>query len=178
MTGPEELKPQDSHAEERAAIGPEAGPELVDALREHILLEQQFQAGARALASIGSFSLIHTGLLYSGATIPFVGVLGTTRLLDGMALGLAKVLESNLFLLAGAALVLLAAGFFYWLAARAGEGRAWAFRIGMAVYALDGVVALVVGDHLEVACHLVFLAVIRRGLLALCELEERAVGGA
>jgi hypothetical protein len=57
-------------------------------------------------------------------------------------------------------------GFFAVLGHRAIDGARWAFVVGMVLYALDGVIFLLVQDWLGVGFHAFALTMILRGYLA------------
>jgi hypothetical protein len=103
----------------------------------------------------------------SGANFHFIFGLGTTEIVDAIGrqagtTGSALGLVVNLFI-AGVFLL-------FWNFARRGEK--WAFLVGMALYAVDGLILVPFKDFLGVAFHAYALFRIYNGMQGLPVLEE------
>ena len=114
--------------------------------------------GAAGLYAVAVLALIGAVLALTGREPGVVIGLGLTRLTDALAAGTGNALP-----LAGLAHGALVTGFAF-LGALAQRGRLWAFALGAAVYALDGLLVLAAHDWIAVAIHTVVLVVMVRGL--------------
>ena len=141
-------------------------------------LEERCKSGARWFYWIAALSLITSLIALSGNQWGFIVSLGVTQLVDALANnagGGAKIVALVFDLMAVGAFALI--GYF------ASQKHAWVFVAGMAAYALDGLLFLLVQDWLAIAFHAFALYGIFGGyqackrLLAL-ESESTALAGA
>jgi len=137
------------------------------------LLEQKLRAQAAVKAAAGWFlwvaalSMVNSFLSMSGSGFRFIFGLGTAQIIDTLAHqagtgGMALDLIINGFV---AGVLLL-----FWNFARKGEK--WAFLVGMAVYAGDGLILLTFKDFLGVAFHAYALYRMYRGLAVIPALQR------
>lgn len=70
------------------------------------------------------------------------------------------------------AINLAAAGFFVLMGLVARRGHIWAFIVGMVLYAVDGLIFLLVGDWWSIAFHLFALWGLFRGIQATRQLRD------
>jgi hypothetical protein len=121
-------------------------------------LERQRRSGALWFYWVAGLSLVNSLAALGGQQWRFILGLGVTQFADALAVhaghGLAIVALVN------AAVI----GAFVLLGRVALQGRVWAFGVGAAVYALDGLIFLAVRDWIGVAFHVFVLVMTVRGL--------------
>jgi len=123
-------------------------PSIANALEQKLRAERVVKAGANWFITVAVLSMINSVLSMSGAGIRFIFGLGIAEFVDALAHQAGQ---------SGFALDLIINGFvagvfvIFWNFAR--RGQQWAFLVGMALYALDGVVMLYFKDILAVAFH-------------------------
>src|SRR5436190_14418114 len=121
---------------------------LANLVEQKLRAERVVKVGAGWFVTIAVLSMINSVLAMSGAGIRFIFGLGIAELVDILAHQAGQ---------SGFALDLIINGFvagvfvIFWNFAR--KGQQWAFLVGMALYALDGVVMLYFKDFLAVAFH-------------------------
>lgn len=129
--------------------------------------ERVVKGGASWFLMVGALSLINSVLSMSGSGIRFIFGLGIAEFVDAFAKQAGQVgLVPNLIINAGFAGLLL----LFWNFAKRGEQ--WAFVVGMAFYALDGLAMLAFHDILAVAFHGYALWRIYRGLSGIQVLKQ------
>ena len=118
----------------------------------------QLKSGASWFYWIAGLSLINSISATAGSTWRFIVGLGITQIFDeiGNHLGSGGRWVAL-------ALDLLAAGVFVLFGVFAHKAHQWPFIVGMILFALDGVIFLVVSDWLGVAFHLFVLYCLFRG---------------
>ena len=127
-------------------------------------LESQRRNGAQWFYWVAALSLINCVVALTGQQWRFILGLGVTQVVQELAqqYGSADVV---------AGLVSLAViGLFAFFGYQAVKGRGWAFITGMVLYALDGVIFLLVQDWAGVGFHAFALVMIGRGYAASREL--------
>lgn len=97
---------------------------------------------------VAGLSLVNTVLALTGVGIRFIFGLGVTQIFDAFGAGFAGAGT-----LVALVLDLLAAGVLVLFGVFANKGQTWAFIVGMALLALDGLLLLLVRDWLGVAFH-------------------------
>ncbi len=121
-------------------------------------LERQRRSGALWFYWVAALSLVNSVVALTGREWHFIIGLGITQLADALAAhtghGVAIVA------LVDAALI----GGFVLLGRFAQRGRLWAFGVGAAFYALDGLIFLAARDWVGVAFHVFVLVMTVRGL--------------
>lgn len=117
-------------------------------------------SSARWFWWIAGLSLVNSVLFYSGSNTSFVIGLGLSSMINGFFAQQAVI---------GLFLSLLCAGVYFFIGARAQREEAWAFYLGLTVYALDALIYLLAGDVMSVAFHGLAIYFILRGLMRLRE---------
>jgi hypothetical protein len=122
------------------------------------LWTQRLHSGARWFYWVAGLSLVNSLASLAGQKWRFVLGLGITQLADALAahsghgIGVVAVLDA----------VIVAS--FVLLGRFAQQGRVWAFGVGAAIYALDGLIFLGLRDWVGVAFHVFVLVMTVRGL--------------
>ncbi|MBN2383682.1 hypothetical protein JXQ70_12480 [bacterium] len=133
---------------------------------EHRLhLEAQQASGANWFFWISGLSIINSIILLSGGQWSFIIGLGMTQIVDFIALEVAKELGFIASIIAFG-LDLVVAGIFIFFGVFSRKKHLWAFVIGMILYAIDGLLFLVVKDFLSIAFHVFALFCLFGGLKA------------
>ncbi len=137
------------------------------AIEQKLRLESSVRRAAGWFMAIAAFSVVNSLLMMSGAKINFIVGLGITQIADGIGKAggtvggiaglIASVCASAVFLV-------------FWKFAR--EKHAWAFWVGMILYALDGLIFLGFGLWLDLAFHAFALFNIYKGVSALGEMNH------
>ncbi len=129
----------------------------------------QRKSGASWFYWVAALSLVNSVAAFAGSTWRFIIGLGITQVIDefGNNLGTAGK---------GVALILdlLAAGVLVLFGVFGNKGHSWAFIVGMILFALDGVIFLLVQDWLGVGFHAFVLFCLFRGFMACRELKAAA----
>jgi hypothetical protein len=128
----------------------------------------QCRSGATWFYWIAGLSLINSIVAFSGSNWRFMLGLGITQVLDGVGTGMGssgKVVVLVLDLLVAATFILF--GVF------AHKRHTWAFVVGMILFALDGLIFLLVQDWLGVAFHVFVLYCLFRGFSGCRALKGR-----
>jgi hypothetical protein len=127
----------------------------------------QMRSGGSWFYWVAGLSLVNTFAALSGSDWRFAVGLGITQIFDAFgnqAGGGGKLIAF--------VLDLLAAGVFVGFGVFANKGHVWAFIVGMALFALDGLIFLLVKDWIGVAFHVFVLYCLFRGLAACRELTR------
>jgi len=141
-------------------------------------LEQAMRSGAGWFYWIAALSVVNSAIQLAGSDRSFIVGLGITQVFDAVATGITQGTEGNAgTVLRGIALVLdvLVAGFFALIGWQAGKGRAWAFVIGMLLYAADALIFLLVQDWMSIGFHAFALFGIWGGFASLRKLRDEEV---
>jgi len=120
--------------------------------------EQRLRSGARWFYWVAGLSLVNSLASLAGQKWRFVLGLGITQLADALAAHSGRGIEVVAVLDA----VIVAS--FVLLGRFALQGRVWAFGVGAAIYALDGLIFLGLRDWVGVAFHVFVLVMTVRGL--------------
>lgn len=130
-------------------------------------LESQVKSGAGWFFWIAGLSVINAVILLAGGSWNFLVGLGITQLVS--ALGTGTVLAGKVIILL---VNIIIAGFFVLFGVFGRKNAAWAFIVGIAVYALDGLLFLLVKDFISIGFHVFALFFIVRGLSSLLQLKK------
>ena len=135
-----------------------------------------FQSGANWFYWIAGLSLINSlmVLLFEGEWSFVIG-LGITQIFDAVAMAVAEETfgeAAMTIILIAFALDVLVALFFALLGWLANTRHTWAFVVGMVLYALDGLLFLVVQDWVSIGFHGVALFYLFGGYTVLKELRK------
>jgi len=136
-------------------------------VEQKLRAEQLVKNGAGWFLAVAGLSLINSVLAISGTRFSFIFGLGITQIVDAIgrqsgATGSTLGLIVNVFI----------AGIFvfFWNFARKGEK--WAFLVGMALYAIDGLILLPFKDYLSAAFHAYALFRIYGGMQGIPALQQ------
>ncbi len=159
------------------ASAPDPQAQAIAAL---LKLQAQSKAGATWFYWIAGLSVINSIVIMVGSQWAFIVGLGITQMIDGIAQAVAQQAGAqSAMLIKGAAFVadLLVAGVFVIFGVFAVRRQRWSYIVGMVIYALDGLLFLVVKDFLSLGFHIFALVCIYSGLQAATKLSavERAV---
>ena len=134
-------------------------------IEERLKVETQFKSGASWFFWIAGLSLINSVILIAGGQWSFIVGLGITQIIDSIGLKLA---EQNGFIGNIIALIfdIMAAGIFILFGVFSRKGYSGAFIVGMVLYALDGLLFLLVRDFLSVGFHVFALFFMYSGFKA------------
>lgn len=133
-------------------------------------------SGAAWFFWIAALSFINALVVVFQGQWSFLVGLGITQLISGFASGLSTDLGVGVTIVAFALnliVLLICVGF--GLFAR--KGHTWAFIVGMILYALDGLIFLLVSDWLSVGFHAFVLYSLYRGLDASRRLDQLKAEG-
>jgi len=127
----------------------------------------QMKSGASWFYWVAVLSMVNSVSAFAGSSWRFILGLGVTHVIDQLSRDLGAAGK-------GVALVLdlLAAGVLVLFGIFANKGHSWAFLVGMILFALDGVLFLLVQDWLGVGFHAFILFCLFRGFTACRELKE------
>ena len=128
-------------------------------------LERQRRNGGHWFYWIAGLSLVNAAVGFVGGEWRFILGLGVTQVVQALAKSGSAATTSGLIALAVIAI-------FAVLGQRAVLGHGWAFLVGIALYALDGGIFLVIRDWAGVGFHAFALLMITRGYVASRKLSE------
>ena len=137
------------------------------AIEQKARVLQALKGSASWFLMIAGLSVVNSILAMSGASIRFIFGLGLSQIVDALAhqVGSAGyVLDLIINGIIAGVLVL------FWNFAR--KGQKWAWYLGMALYAVDGVLLLLFKDYLAIAFHAYALYRMSSGLKLLPILER------
>lgn len=136
-------------------------------VEQKLRAEQLVKNGAGWFLAVAGLSIVNSMLTMSGTHFSFIFGLGITQIVDAIgrqsgATGSTLGLIVNVFI----------AGVFvlFWNFARKGEK--WAFLVGMALYAIDGLILLPFKDYLSAAFHAYALFRIYGGMQGIPALQQ------
>jgi hypothetical protein len=167
-----ELSPDEGRREGRSGRLAEKRREA--ALTKRIELRNRLRSGAHWFYWIAALSVVNSIVVLSHGEWSFFIGLGVTQVVDAIALSIVeeapdlKTIATASAILINLVAVTLCAVF----GVLASRRKAWAFWVGMVLYALDGLLFLAVGDFLSLGFHVFALICIFNGVRALGELER------
>lgn len=142
-------------------------------LAARIELENRVRSGANWFYWIAALSVINSIIIMAQGGVTFIVGLGITQIIDGLALALADqepVLKPVFtFIAIGLNLCVVSVCALFGLLAN--KRFAWAFWLGMLIYALDGLIFLLLGAYFPFGFHIYALLSIYGGVKALRELN-------
>jgi hypothetical protein len=144
-----------------AAPRPRPTPAARPASLDQMKLSGTARSGASWFYWIAGLSLVNSMSALMGSHFGFIVGLGITQKFDAIASGLGGSGKIVAFLLD-----LAAAGVFVLFGVFANKLHTWAFLVGMILYALDGLIFLLVGDWLSAGFHVFALFCIFGGFSA------------
>ena len=157
-----------TEAENGMAVPPEQAAAMEMARQTAV-----FKGGANWFYWIAGLSVVNSVISLLQGGVGFIFGLGVTQVVD--AIGAAIVEEQG----DGAGLIriivlgasVFVAGFFVLFGWLANQGMGWAFLLGMVLYALDGLLFLLVQDWLSLGFHVFALYAMFKGYTALRQLK-------
>lgn len=152
-----------------AADAPAPDEAAVAEAQRRIAADNSLKSGANWFFWVAALSLVNTAAVLLGWEWSFVIGLGTTQIVDGLALGVAQEIAQGGWVVqtVGVVLDILIAGVFAAAGLLARRRHRWAFIAGMALYALDMVPLLLLQDWAAAGFHLLGLWGMFTGLRAL-----------
>jgi len=126
------------------------------------VLEKQLKGGGSWFYWIAGLSLVNSVIALSGSGTRFILGLGITQIFDELAQGM----RSGAGLAVAVVLDLLASAVFVFFGVFANKRHTWSFIVGMALYALDGLIYLIAQEWLGVGFHAFVLFCLFRGFKA------------
>jgi len=154
-----------------AGMAPAASSERAQQVNERIAVSKMVaaarsRAGAKWFYWIAGLSVINSVMVVSGGSLHFVVGLGITSVVDAAAKRVGS---------AGTVLDVVINGFvagvFVLFGMFAAKSQKWAFVLGMALYAADGLLLLSVRDFLSAGFHAYVLYAIYRGFTAAQQIQ-------
>ena len=121
-------------------------------VEEKLKTENRLKSGAGWFFAIAGLSVINSIIMFTGGDWGFIVGLGITRLADAVGVGLAEQIGDAAKIIAFV-FALIIAGVFVLFGVYARKRQAWAFVTGMVLYALDGLIFLIVQDWLSMGFH-------------------------
>jgi hypothetical protein len=139
---------------------------------EQLKLESQFKNGANWFYWIAGLSVINSLILIFGGEISFIVGLGITQLVDAIAWEFRNSAGMNLDFVFFTASLLIS-GIFVLFGFLSRKKIMGIYIAGMVLYALDGLIFLLIGDWLSLGFHVFVLFSLFGGLKALRVLREQ-----
>jgi hypothetical protein len=136
-------------------------------IEDKVRWQHALKAAAAWFLWVAGLSMVNSVFYLSGVRFQFIFGLGIAQLVDGLARragGASFVLD----IIINGFLVGVFVVFFNF----ARQGRKWAFRAGMILYALDGLLMLLFKAYLGLAFHAFALFWMNGGLVAISKLRE------
>lgn len=150
-------------------LTPESEPEKMT--RYDYDTSARMKGGAHWFFWIAALSLINSLIMLFGGNWSFFAGLAVTQIVDAIVLQVSGGGDVSFILIVAFIIDLLIAGIFVLCGYFAGKLHIWAFVIGMILYALDGVIMLLLGAYLPAAFHAFALFMMFKGLSAARELK-------
>lgn len=168
------MRPLEPTEGQHIEVEVQPGEQVVVVNPEKLALHTQILRGAGWFKTVGFFAVVNSLLIVANAKIQFIFALGITSVATAIAhtmdLGAGDEAIAMLFACLGAAGA-------YFFASFAQKRFTWAFVAGMVLYALDGLIFVLVQDWLEVFCHGYALLQMWGGLKASMEYNRRFPNG-
>jgi hypothetical protein len=127
---------------------------------QKLALARRIQSGANWFFWIAGLSLVNSVIALAGGGTRFVLGLGITQIVDAIAR------QANMGTGVPVVVDIIAAGIFVPFGLQARKRQNWAFLVGMILYALDGLLFMLVKDILGIGFHLFALFFIYKGMKA------------
>jgi hypothetical protein len=148
--------------------GPLSGPTgPITAPLDAAKLESLRNRGAGWFSAIAAFSVINMLVLAFGGGVNFLIGLGVTQVIDVLCKLQAQRMPMPAAItlqVVGGAITVCIAGMFLLLGVSARRGHLWAFIVGMALYAIDGLIFLCFEDWWSLGFHAFALFMLSGGL--------------
>ena len=144
-------------------------------LEEKIKLEKAIKGGASNFYWIAALSIINSIAVLTGGNWSFFIGLGITQLIDGIFMIIVQSADESFAFITqiiGFAINLIFVGIFVVFGVFAQKQKKWAFIMGMVLYALDGLIFLLVPDFFSIGFHILILFFISGGMNAMKKYSE------
>ena len=126
----------------------------------------QVKSGANWFFWIAALSMINSAIFIFGGNWSFFAGLAVTQVADSLVVAASRNDDFSIAKIIALVMDFIIAGIFVMCGIFAGRLQSWAFIIGMVLYALDGVLALILGAYLAAGFHAFALFMIFRGFSA------------
>ena len=157
------LAPDAASAEQPVVAALAGGPDPATLAR--VALVKRVESGGRWFYWIAALSAVNFVLFFMGRSLGFA--LGTT--IDWFLQGILEELaDPSVGWIAHVVVI----AFFAFLGARATAGAQWAFVLGGLVYAIDGLLLLLIGDWIGIVVHAIALFAIVSAIVSLRRLRS------
>jgi len=133
--------------------------------------EEEVKKGASWFIWIAILSIINSIVIHLNGSLNFIIGLGMTQIVDALSI-FQEPGGFNLDKTTGLSIDVLITGVFLLFGYHARQKKAWAFIIGMILYALDGLIFLPVKDFLGFGFHVFALVMIFKGFQAMRVLNK------
>jgi hypothetical protein len=142
-------------------------------IQKKLLLDNKIRSGVGWFYWIAGFSLINTIVYLLGFNLTFMIGLGATQIVDGLMTVLANRLGEgwSIVRLTGLVIDICIAGVFILFGFFGRKRIRWPIILGIILYAIDGVIILLLKDYFGAAFHGLALFGIWSGLKSIKELE-------
>ena len=151
-------------------------PDLDAEAAEHVyMLAQKHKSGSGWFFWIAGLSLLNSAVILAGSDWSFLIGLGVTQIIDAIAMAIAEeVGAEGISIISVVAFVLdaVVAGIFVLWGVLARKDYVWAYIVGMVLYALDGLLFLLVSDWASFGFHVFALFCLYGGFRACRELNQ------
>ena len=137
----------------------------------------QVKSGANWFFWIAALSMINSAIFIFGGNWSFFAGLAVTQVADSLVVAASRNDDFSIAKIIALVMDFIIAGIFVMCGIFAGRLQSWAFIIGMVLYALDGVLALILGAYLAAGFHAFALFMIYRGFSASRHLNANKVFG-
>lgn len=147
----------------------------ISQIEEKIKLETAIRGGASNFYWIAALSVINSLVVLTGGSWSFFIGLGITQLIDGIFIIIVQSVGENfapIIQIIGFMINIFLSGVFIVFGIFAQKQKKWAFVAGMALYALDSLVFLIVPDFFSIGFHLFILVGISTGLRSMKKHSE------
>jgi hypothetical protein len=151
---------------------PQITPEIIAAEKNKLELESSFRSGARWFYWIAGLSIINTLIIMFKGSMNFVVGLGITQVIDILGQHFGGIGS-----FVALALNLIVFSVFIIIGVLCNKRYAWAFWIGIGLYALDGLVFLLGMDLLAIGFHAFVIFCVYSGYKSLKKLEMLEASG-
>ncbi len=137
----------------------------------------QVKNGANWFYWIAALSMINSAIFIFGGNWNFFAGLAVTQIADSLMVAISRSDGFSVAKIIALAMDFIIAGIFVMCGIFAGRLQSWAFVIGMILYALDGVLALLLGAFLSAGFHAFALFMIYKGFAASRHLTANKASG-
>lgn len=126
----------------------------------------QMKSGANWFFWIAGLSMVNSLIFIFGGNWSFFAGLAITQVADALVVQISGDSAFSIVKFIALTMDFIIAGIFVLCGVFAGRMQAWAFIIGMIIYALDGILALLLGAYLSAGFHVFALIMIFTGFSA------------